>query len=241
MPVPEVRGVRESEFGVVAIEMEYIPGDPLGNVLSSMTAEERAEIARQLRGWVEELRGLKQPEPEMEKDEDSDDEDILRTGFVGGLDGWELPVEWRGGERRVGGPWSDTDEFCDWLVDGNVPDEVPGILRHMARGQLGKAAGGVRFSHGDLVARNVIVKRREDIPGDEGVGWKIVGIVDWELAGWWPEWWEFWRMVGGLKGRGKKEWADIMEGIWDGRGKMKGYEREVVAGEFLEGLVVRTG
>ncbi|KAK0111261.1 hypothetical protein ONS95_001633 [Cadophora gregata] len=36
------------------------------------------------------------------------------------------------------------------------------------------------FTHGDLSTLNILVR------GDE-----VVGIVDWETAGWWPEYWEY--------------------------------------------------
>lgn len=36
------------------------------------------------------------------------------------------------------------------------------------------------FTHGDLSPRNIIVLND-----------KIVGIVDWEEAGWFPEYWEY--------------------------------------------------
>ncbi|KAG4433131.1 hypothetical protein IFR05_011398 [Cadophora sp. M221] len=36
------------------------------------------------------------------------------------------------------------------------------------------------FTHGDLNTMNIMIR------GDE-----VVGIVDWETAGWWPEYWEY--------------------------------------------------
>ncbi|THU96138.1 hypothetical protein K435DRAFT_633701, partial [Dendrothele bispora CBS 962.96] len=42
---------------------------------------------------------------------------------------------------------------------------------------------GVHFAHMDLVPRNIIVD-----------GKKITGIIDWELAEFYPEYWEYARM-----------------------------------------------
>lgn len=36
------------------------------------------------------------------------------------------------------------------------------------------------FTHGDLTQHNIIVKDN-----------KIVGLLDWEYAGWYPEYWEY--------------------------------------------------
>lgn len=43
---------------------------------------------------------------------------------------------------------------------------------------------GIVFSHGDLTTKNIIIKDN-----------KIVSIIDWELAGLYPESWEYFRML----------------------------------------------
>lgn len=43
------------------------------------------------------------------------------------------------------------------------------------------------FTHGNILPRSIIVRERED-GGNEH---NIVGVVDWERAGWYPEWWEY--------------------------------------------------
>ena len=40
------------------------------------------------------------------------------------------------------------------------------------------------FTHGDFLPRNIIVKDR-----------KVVGILDWEMAGWYPEYWEYCKIM----------------------------------------------
>ena len=42
------------------------------------------------------------------------------------------------------------------------------------------AVGLIVLTHGDLSSTNVLVH------GDD-----VVGIVDWETAGWWPSYWEY--------------------------------------------------
>ena len=39
------------------------------------------------------------------------------------------------------------------------------------------------FTHGDVAPRNIMVDEKNDF--------KITGIIDWELAGWYPEYWEY--------------------------------------------------
>ena len=68
------------------------------------------------------------------------------------------------------GPFPDEAAFHDYLVTHRppAPDEVQ------------RTGHTIRFSHGDLALRNVLV---------DGRG-RLVGLVDWENAGWYPEYWE---------------------------------------------------
>lgn len=48
------------------------------------------------------------------------------------------------------------------------------------RGMLDAHKHGIVFTHGDLRPDNIIVK--------DG---RITGIIDWEMSGWYPDYWEF--------------------------------------------------
>ena len=45
------------------------------------------------------------------------------------------------------------------------------------------------FTHGDLNPRNILVNRVPVSGG--GYGWRVNGIVDWETAGYYPEYWDY--------------------------------------------------
>ncbi|ROW01994.1 hypothetical protein VMCG_05522 [Cytospora schulzeri] len=45
------------------------------------------------------------------------------------------------------------------------------------------------FTHADLNPRNILVY--ETIRQDGSRGWSVTGIVDWEMAGYYPEYWEY--------------------------------------------------
>ncbi|KIM77987.1 hypothetical protein PILCRDRAFT_11646 [Piloderma croceum F 1598] len=66
------------------------------------------------------------------------------------------------------------------------------------------------FTHGDLALRNILVK--------DG---KISGIVDWETAGWYPEWWEYTKCHFAIYGH--KNWLEVVEKI------LPGYQNELEA------------
>ncbi|KAI2627299.1 hypothetical protein GGS26DRAFT_561306 [Hypomontagnella submonticulosa] len=45
------------------------------------------------------------------------------------------------------------------------------------------------FTHADLNPRNVLVDRI--VQPDGNIGWSVTGIVDWETAGYYPEYWDY--------------------------------------------------
>ena len=55
---------------------------------------------------------------------------------------------------------------------GDIGPFLTGMLNHHKH--------RIVFSHGDLRPANIIVKDGH-----------ITGIIDWELGGWYPEYWEF--------------------------------------------------
>ena len=47
----------------------------------------------------------------------------------------------------------------------------------------------ILFTHADLNPRNILVD--EILRSDGSTGWSVTGIVDWETAGYYPEYWEY--------------------------------------------------
>lgn len=48
--------------------------------------------------------------------------------------------------------------------------------------------GEITFTHGDLNLGNILV---QGAPGS----YNIVGVIDWEHAGWYPEFWEYFKLL----------------------------------------------
>lgn len=96
---------------------------------------------------------------------------------------------------RSGGPFNTTAELHEWLVRP-PPQRIQAetmywheITAHLA------ADYPVVFTHGDLASRNILVR--------EG---RIVSILDWEFAGWYPEYWEY---VFALRGLDNMDWVTL--------------------------------
>lgn len=53
----------------------------------------------------------------------------------------------------------------------------------------GRRGHRIFFTHADLNPRNILVDQA--VREDGSRGWRVTGIVDWEMAGYYPEYWEY--------------------------------------------------
>ncbi|OJT11333.1 hypothetical protein TRAPUB_12133 [Trametes pubescens] len=99
---------------------------------------------------------------------------------VSGLSGGPVRCN-RGGDSMLIGPFQDQQDFKDALfAQANsvlFPHRMPTLQRLAA--PVNATRHRICFTHADLAARNILVK--------DG---RLSGIVDWEFAGWYPEYWE---------------------------------------------------
>jgi aminoglycoside phosphotransferase (APT) family kinase protein len=72
------------------------------------------------------------------------------------------------------GPFADEAEFNQLLREPDDP---------------ARSGHRIFFTHADLNPRNIIVDRTARRDGS--LGWQVAGIVDWEMAGYYPEYWEY--------------------------------------------------
>lgn len=170
--------------GTGYIIMSYEQGEPLEHYWDRVSEGEQNRILEQLRDYVNQMRDI--------------------TGnIIGGLD--ESPC--RDGIFEAGfgdytrysyGPYPSEETFNEGIVqalrDRLSPKTLAGendtesnffnseyILYQTVRGLKGHK---IVFTHGDLHPGNIIVK-------DDGT----VILLDWGLAGFWPEYWEFYRAM----------------------------------------------
>ncbi|KAG8161069.1 hypothetical protein KVR01_009333 [Diaporthe batatas] len=171
IPAPKVLSAFERK-GTAYIVMEKIQGEELGKIWRRTSEQTRASLLDQLRQHLDQLRALPPP-----------------TEFaVGSCTGGSLqdfrqscappPVRF--------GPFRTIQDFHNWLREGLKPGESTDLdpkdveeLNDMIARQEGPWPPSV-FTHGDLNPSNILVR--------DG---KIVGIIDWEMAGWYPHYWEY--------------------------------------------------
>ncbi|KAK8086058.1 hypothetical protein PG994_001032 [Apiospora phragmitis] len=145
--------------------MSRLPGQQLGEAWPRMGEEARTRTAQELRPYLQQLRHLRAPP----------DSPYALGSCYGG------PVyDHRLSNRETYGPFASIRDFNDFLAAPVKKCPRPDCVEKY-RSQLPDDYGAV-FSHADLSVENILV---------DAVSGSITGIVDWEMVGFWPEWWEY--------------------------------------------------
>ncbi|GAD92600.1 predicted protein [Paecilomyces variotii No. 5] len=183
IPVPKLLSAYILD-GVGYIIMSYEEGESLENYWDRVSRMEQDRILAHLNDYVRQMRDIK-------------------GDFIGGLDGSPC----RDGIFEAGygdyqkysyGPYQSEEDFNEGIVQAlkdrpppellareDEPDSIfftsEYILYQTVRALKGHE---IVFTHGDLHTSNILV-RSDGTPV----------IVDWGLAGFWPEYWEFYRAM----------------------------------------------
>lgn len=75
----------------------------------------------------------------------------------------------------------------------------------------GRQGHRIFFTHADLNPRNIIVD--ELLQQDGARGWSVTGIVDWETAGYYQEYWEYTKALY-EQFRWSKRYANMVHGMF---------------------------
>ncbi|KAI4193932.1 MAG: hypothetical protein LQ346_003793 [Caloplaca aetnensis] len=167
IPVPKIYCAFERK-GCTYIVMEFIRAYMVAYGWTTRSEESKGKIMSQLRSMTDEMRRIPRPAG------------LGIANVCGGslFDG-RLP-----GPLRFG-PFKTTDDFHLHVREGwdrercQALPPIPGDeIRDLLRQHDG--TWPVCFTHGDLSSLNILTR------GDE-----VVGIIDWETAGWYPSYWEY--------------------------------------------------
>ncbi|KAF5571992.1 kinase-like domain-containing protein [Fusarium pseudoanthophilum] len=77
----------------------------------------------------------------------------------------------------------------DWSPIGPFPDEASFSQNLRFSDEPSRRGHKIVFTHGDLNPRNIMMERVSNSAGAKG--WRLSGIIDWETAGYYPEYWDY--------------------------------------------------
>ncbi|KIW25874.1 uncharacterized protein PV07_09010 [Cladophialophora immunda] len=143
--------------------MEYVHGDTLEAswVGDVLSTDEKQAIVRQIADYIEQLRQLDPPQKGVVASSELGQCFDVRVGY------------------RPFGPFNNIDSFHSFLR-GNIPLENCSQVFGEVVTRFHTRKYRTCFSHADICPRNLIVRNR-----------KIVAVIDWQFAGWYPEYWEY--------------------------------------------------
>ena len=152
------------------IVMERIRGDDLPTAWQKLSEQSRQKVFDQLRSMIQEMRLLKPPPGTG-----------VESCVGGSLRDSRIP---RSNPRF--GPFKTIQEFHLWLREGLHLSQMEGRENHLDWQDVRDMVAAQDkswppvFTHADLNPFNILVS------GD-----RIVGLLDWEFSGWYPNYWEY--------------------------------------------------
>lgn len=188
IPVPAIYDFWTGSDGVGNLVMEYKEGEVLQRKWRFLSGEQKQHVLHVVKGYVAQLRAIQQPSP---------------SGWIGSVFRKAF-FDFGISGARTCGPFRDECEYNDWRIStfSEWGDNVVTAERlKELRAQM-PDDHRITFTHGDIARYNLLV--RVDEPGKDDI--VVTALLDWEQAGWRPEYWETHKFVNGA---GVQDWAEM--------------------------------
>ncbi|EPS29835.1 hypothetical protein PDE_04785 [Penicillium oxalicum 114-2] len=166
VPVPEIFGWRVDEENHVFLYMELIQGRTLLDRWNELTDLDKNSLCTQLSQITQTLRRLEQ-DPRQ---------------YIGSIS-YQKVQDYIFESHPKAGPFSTVREFHDWF------SSLPQLWLPLSKKykdpyrDLLPDNEDIKFTHADLHRANIIVSSSKPA--------RILAIVDWAQAGWYPSYWEY--------------------------------------------------
>ncbi|KAH8703188.1 phosphotransferase enzyme family protein [Talaromyces proteolyticus] len=186
VPVPEVFGWRVDQEDYVFIYMEIIHGQTLQHLWDDLNAADKASLCDQLCQIMKTLRQLEQ-----------DPQDH----YIGSINRQHL-LDYVFQSQPKHDPFPNIRAFNDWFA-GLPQSWLPISQRYDDPSRyLLPDDGEIKLTHGDLHRENIVVSSTSPS--------RILAIVDWEQAGWYPDYWEYCKTLYTcwLEDEWRRDWID---------------------------------
>ena len=194
IPIPKVLGVYNTREGVLVFQ-ELVQGRTLDTVWFSLSAQQKKKIVDDLARFLDQLRNMKTQKPNYK---------VIGSATYG------ASVDHRFGRSRIG-PFYTLDSFHEFIRRGRAPEDFgSGEVIECHHNRVNEYT--MKFTHSEFCPQNILV--------DESG--RVQAILDWEGAGWYPEYWEYVQMHFSTP-KHMGEWLEMMEK------KMPRYDQEFAA------------
>ncbi|KAL2824250.1 kinase-like domain-containing protein [Aspergillus cavernicola] len=166
VPVPELFGWRVDDEGYVFIYMQLIEGQMLLDRWDDLHGTDKEVMRNQLYEIIRSLRQLSQ-----------------KSGkYIGSINCQKVP-DYVFQSLAEAGPFPNIKEFNDWF-SSLAQSRLPASLKYKDPYRDFLPDGGdIKFTHADLHRGNIMISSTAPF--------RVIAIVDWGQAGWYPDYWEY--------------------------------------------------
>lgn len=186
---PRLYAMWKEDDGTLFIVMERLRGNTLESLWPSLQEPQKDIILSQTQAIIKQLRS------------------IQHQRFFGSVDRGHIPHHlfyWPKYPTHVSGPFNTESQFIKGLISKSrlnaQGNDRHSFLADFFEGQLIKGLvvddRTPVFTHSDLQRKNILVE--EIAGGSEKIDYKVT-LVDWESAGWYPVYWEYFAAFLSLK------------------------------------------
>lgn len=171
IPIPVVYNSWTGEDGNGYIAMAPMPGKNLEVVWPGMESTEKESVMKDYKAILQRLRSI--------------DPSQGTPIQIGAIDGGPV-VDHRPNGQKFGGPFSTESELNSWLLSLIDPESIQDQSDFYVETikSCMKDNHQWRLTHGDMGPHNILVENG-----------RITAVIDWEMAGWYPEYWEYVKMI----------------------------------------------
>ncbi|KAI5357208.1 Putative aminoglycoside phosphotransferase, protein kinase-like domain superfamily [Septoria linicola] len=161
IPIPKVHDAYVQKDGCGVIIMEHIDGITLDQAWPHYDHAQKQSVLTQLKSYMMELRSI-------------------TSNVISSIDGEPCCDQFFATDSLQYGPYSDQDAFNEGLVFvlGHRGDHP--WFRMISRLIRSIRSNDIVLTHNDLSPSNILVR--------DGM---VVGILDWEMCGFYPDYWEY--------------------------------------------------
>lgn len=187
IPSPQFYRVVLKSNGGLCLFMEYITAPELEKIWENLNPSQRSIVLEQLRVIIRAMRHL--PNPMDDLIQACDESPILDDPFV--IEPFKGTVAAFHDMQGV--------TYIRENLRSKFSKAVCSSIDTCAERAMAKSYQ-IKFTHGDLAPRNILINPKT---------LKIAALVDWEHAGWWPEYWEYTRTY--FCNQGWAEWWQLFQ------------------------------
>jgi aminoglycoside phosphotransferase (APT) family kinase protein len=198
VPIPKLLGtLTDPETNVNYIVKEFITGQCLDAIWHDLTTSEQGELKEKLKIVITRLR------------------QIPDQGYIGSVGRTKcIDGVFHTGSDQVpskNGSFMSEHEMNEGVLRRLAETHPQSSIRLFRAILSNMPTHRIVFTHADLQGRNIIARRtNSDI---EGHGKLELTIIDWEMSGWYPEYWEFCNSL--IFNTFATEWNDIIQDTLD--------------------------